>query len=215
MHLILVPSVITLAVTILRLVGELNNWSSFWFSREAGGGRSPIGISWLVPIFGIYFAMKLAREGERPSSAGRVIGFAFLGIVVFFAVSALGFVIWRQPGSPGLMIVSTVGAVIAILLQRNAWPTLFKTLLAYAFAARIPVVILMLIAIYANWGTHYDVPPPGGLPAMHWFMKWILIGALPQLGFWMMFTVCVGLLFGGIAVALFHRRRQGSEAVHA
>jgi hypothetical protein len=32
---------------------------------------------------------------------------------------------------------------------------------------------------------------------------------------WIAFTVTIGLLFGGVAVALFHRRRQGSEAVHA
>jgi hypothetical protein len=213
-HLILVPSVITLAVTILRLVGELNNWSDLWFSRKAGGGLSPIGISWLVPIFGIYFAMKLAREGEGPSSVGRAVGFAFLGLAAFVAIMALGFAVWK-PGSPGLLAALIVASVASILVQRNAWPALFKTLLAYGFAARIPVAILMLIAIHGNWGTHYDVPPPGDFPAMHWFMKWVLIGAVPQMFLWIAFTVTIGLLFGAIAIALFHKRRQGTEAVHA
>jgi CHASE2 domain-containing sensor protein len=35
-QLILVPAVITLAVTLLRLVGELQNWSPTLFSREPG-----------------------------------------------------------------------------------------------------------------------------------------------------------------------------------
>jgi hypothetical protein len=42
--LILVPSVITLAVTLLRLVGELQHWPSALFNRDAGGGGSIIGI---------------------------------------------------------------------------------------------------------------------------------------------------------------------------
>ena len=35
--LILVPSLITLAITILRLVGELENWSPRYFGKAAGG----------------------------------------------------------------------------------------------------------------------------------------------------------------------------------
>ena len=36
-RLIIVPSVITLAVTVLRLVGELQHWSTRLFNPEAGG----------------------------------------------------------------------------------------------------------------------------------------------------------------------------------
>ena len=70
-RLVLVPAVITLAVTLLRLVGELQNWSSTLFNREAGGGGALIGIVWLVPIFGVYFALRLAREGEGPGKVLR------------------------------------------------------------------------------------------------------------------------------------------------
>ncbi len=45
--LILVPAVITLAVTILRLVGELENWSPLFFNKHAGGGGALIGTQWL------------------------------------------------------------------------------------------------------------------------------------------------------------------------
>ena len=70
--LILVPAGITLGVTILRLVGELNGWSPALFNSEAGGGGAIVGITWLVPVFGIYFALKLARSGAAPTSAARV-----------------------------------------------------------------------------------------------------------------------------------------------
>ena len=37
MSLILIPSVVTLFVTILRVYGELHNWPRPWFSSQAGG----------------------------------------------------------------------------------------------------------------------------------------------------------------------------------
>jgi len=58
--LIIIPAVITLGVTILRLVGELAHWPTPWFSAVAGGGAAVVGISWLPIIFGPYFALKLA-----------------------------------------------------------------------------------------------------------------------------------------------------------
>src|SRR5215469_1002887 len=94
------------------------------------------------------------------------------------------------------------------------WPALFKTLLAYGYAARIPVAILMLFAIKGNWGTHYDVPPAADFPAMHWLAKWFWIGAIPQLVDWIAFTMMVGSLFGAIAVGvtkLIHRTRQEED----
>ena len=90
-RLIFIPSVITLAVTLLRLFGELQGWPSVLFSREAGGGGSIIGITWLALIFGVYFALKLLRAGEAPLSAVRVIGFALLGLLLTFVGGFLGF----------------------------------------------------------------------------------------------------------------------------
>jgi hypothetical protein len=48
-RLILLPAVISAAVTILRLVGELQHWSSRWFSTETGG-IVPDGVSWVIGI---------------------------------------------------------------------------------------------------------------------------------------------------------------------
>jgi hypothetical protein len=57
--LILIPAVITLCITLLRLAAELMNLPSWLANRQAGGVGALIGISWLPPIFGIYFARKL------------------------------------------------------------------------------------------------------------------------------------------------------------
>jgi hypothetical protein len=214
LQLILIPSVITLGVTILRLLGELNNWSDFWFSKAPGGGLSPIGISWLIPIFGVYFALRLMREGKAAAKPGRVILLSLLAIAIAVVASLLSFTfISREPGHPASIVLLSVLLFVLIYMQRNGWPALFKTLLAYAFAARIPVAILMLIAIAGNWGTHYDVPPSETFPAMHWFWKWVVIGAIPQLFLWIWVTVTLGSLCGGITALL--RGSKQSETVHA
>jgi len=100
-RLIVVPAVITLAVTLLRLVGELRHWSPTLFSREAGGAGALVGIVWLVPIFGIYFAIRLNKAGQGPASRGRAIGFA---VAALLAEVVLGFAIFRL----SLPIVATI-----------------------------------------------------------------------------------------------------------
>ena len=65
-------------------------------------------------------------------------------------------------------VVSLAGLAVAFW----AWPGLGRVLLTYAFAARIPVVLVMLFAILGHWGTHYDVLPTGA-PEMPPFPKWL------------------------------------------
>jgi hypothetical protein len=159
-QLILIPSVITLVVTIVRLVGELQHWSEVFFKRSAGGMGAIIGIAWLPVFFGPYFAMRLAGGNQGPKSAGKTIGFAVLGVVLYFAGGFVGFA--PQLNFPGKIAVGLLLMVAASAVQFLAWPALAKTLLAYAYAARIPVLIVMYLAITGNWGTHYDaVSPPG------------------------------------------------------
>ena len=208
-QLVLIPAIISFAVTILRLVGELNDWSPQLFSREAGGGGSFVGISWLVPIFGVYFGMKLIRGGYTPHGNVKVVALAVAGAVagMVLIVPFIG----RGPTDPLAILMTFLGAGVAVALQRIAWPELFKTLLTYAFAVRIPVAIVMLVAIFGDWGTHYDVPPPGGLPEMSAFAKWLFIGAVPQFSFWIMFTLVIGSLSGGMA-ALVMRAKAPRKA---
>ncbi len=212
--LILVPAVITLAVTLLRLVGELQGWSPLLFSREPGGGFAFVGISWLVPVFGAWFGWKLARAGAGPGGLGRALGRA-LGFttVALFILPALGFVagaLKLDPHGTGTLAIYVVGAIAALVVGLRAWPALGRTLLAYAFAARIPVALLMLVAIFGNWGTHYDVAPYPEFPAMAPLAKWFYIGFLPQMTIWIAFTVVVGSLFGIVAGAIARRGRAAA-----
>jgi len=201
--LILVPAVITLAITLLRLTGELMNWSSFLFNKAAGGGGALIGIAWLVPIFGFYFARQSIKANDLPTGIGRVFGYSFLGIVVYAGLFATA--LQLAPTNVLLLsIMGTAAAAVGLFIVRKAWPSLFSTLFAYGLAARVPVAIVMFFAIMNNWGTHYDVPPPN-FPEMGPFAKWVVIGVVPQLTFWIFFTVTIGSIFGGIAVAVTKR----------
>jgi len=204
--LILVPAVITLAVTLLRLVGELQGWSPLFFNREAGGGGALVGISWLVPVFGAWFGWKLARAGSGPGGIGRARGRARRARA---RVPALGFVMEKagmNQQNLATLSVFVVASIVALVIGFKAWPALGRTLFGYGLAARVPVVIVMLVAMLANWGTHYDVAPSPDFPAMGTLAKWFWIGLLPQLTIWMAFTVVIGGLFGIGAAAIARRR---------
>jgi hypothetical protein len=202
--LIFVPAVITLAITVLRLFGELQHWSRTFFNPTAGGGGAILGITWLAPLFGIYFAIKLVHAGEGPKSAGLGILWSLLALV---PVVAGGYCFNRaQFQSPGLIALAFAFIAVAALVPAMGWRSLFKVLLAYAYAARVPVVILMFFAIQGNWGTHYDVTPPGFPADVGFWTKYLYIGFLPQMIMWIAFTTIMGTLFGSVA-AIFASQR--------
>ena len=208
-ELVLVPAIITLAVTLLRLVGELQGWAPAFFSRQGGGGRAVVGIVWLVPVFGVYFAVKLGRAGLGPRSIGRAIGYSLLGLLLAPASGALA-------SAAGVSQLQIIGVVSLVFLAGGwvacqGWRELGRTLFAYALAARVPVVLVMLAAILGNWGTHYDAAPPD-FPEMGPMAKWALIGLFPQLTLWIGFTLTVGMLFGSIAVAIVRPRPRQAAA---
>ena len=202
MQMILWPALITLAITLLRLVGEMQGWSKVLFNPAAGGGGAIVGISWLPFLFGPYFAWKLARSGRAPQSPWKVAGLALLGIVaaiaVFAGVTSLGL------NTPTLVLAFVLTGATA-LIPWKAWPDLTKVLLAYGLAARVPVVIVMFAAISGSWGTHYDVlppDPPASLMELGLVGRWFFIGFLPQLTVWIAQTVLIGTLFGAVVVAI-------------
>lgn len=210
--LILVPAIITLAITILRLVGELQNWSPLLFNRSAGGGGAIVGISWLPVIFGPYFASKLAAAGDGPSSLGKM--FAAIGaeLVVFI----LGGIVFFTGFTKHMGSVSIVGFVLMLVsafIPRIGWRSFGNALVAYAFAARIPVLIVMYIAMSANggqgWGTHYDVTAPG-FTAASFGQKFLDEAVLPQMGMWIGYTAFIGGLLGAIFFAIFGRKRAAA-----
>lgn len=150
--LILIPALITLAITLLRLGGEFMDLPSWLASKKAMGPGALIGISWLPPIFGIYFSLKL------------------------------------------------IGA------SGKHWWNLFKTLFLYGLAARIPVIIIMGMAIYGNWGTHYDAFI-GSLTEATRIVKFLRGGVMIQLVWWVLiWTVGSGMLTGLIASLIRSRR---------
>ena len=171
-RLLLVPALITLALTQLRLTGDLLCISGF----------GPYEIAWLVPIFGAYFALHLAKAEETAPTSGSLFKSSLLPMALF----AAGLLLFH-PTSGGMAAVS----LVAIVLIRRAWPRLGTLLLGYALAARLPVIITMLGATLNGWETVYDVSPYS-----------VLAGLLPQLTVWIGFTVVVGSLAGALALAL-------------
>jgi hypothetical protein len=207
-RLILVPALLTLGVTVLRLAGELMNGSPTFFSRAVGGGAAVVGIIWLVPVFGVYFARRLAREGSS-APLGRAGGFAALGLLAFVVLAAAGF--QRPIASPSQFLLIAAGAFAGIAVTRSGWPRLWQVLLAYGLAARIPVAIVILLGILNGWNTHYDSPPPG-LPDMGPLARWIAIGVIPQLTIWIAVTVVLGTLAGAASLALLPPRQVPGAA---
>ena len=118
--------------------------------------------------------------------------------------------LWRPnvPLTESFTIVFVAFAIVGLAIGILAWPALGRTLLAYGLAARIPVALLMLVAMLGNWGTHYDARP--SLPAMSTLRWWVGIGLVPQLFFWIHVTIVLGALFGIVAAAV--ARRRGTAA---
>jgi hypothetical protein len=209
-RLVLGPSLIALAVTLLRVAGELGRWSERWFSPETGGiiprGTSWLfGITWLAAPFGAYFAIKLARAGEGTLRPWRAFGWSAAGLVLVLAGLRL---VWRLPiPFPPILIlvwlVMSAGAALAWV----GWPALGRTLLCYGLASRLPVIVVMFLAMRGNWGTHYDYV---GMPApfqMPFWPRFLWLAFFPQLVFWVGFTVLLGSVAGSLAIVLFMRPR--------
>jgi hypothetical protein len=125
-----------------------------------------------------------------------------LAIVVVIGISFGITAMFGHDHLPALVVMELLVTAGGLAIVAKVWPDLFKTLVAYAFAARIPVAILMFFAILGKWGTHYDALPPNFPEGVGWFATWVVIGLLPQLTVWICFTAVIGMLFGGIT-ALF------------
>jgi hypothetical protein len=204
--LILVPALITLGITFLRLGGELAHWSPRFFSPAAGGGAAVIGISWLPFVLGPYFAIKLTKSGYGAPSLWKAFGTALLGVAIFLAAVFVGFA--PKLNFPGKQLVGYLLLALAASMVTLGWPALFRVLVAYGYAARIPVAIVMFFAIRGHWGTHYDVLPPVYRGSTSFFDVYMKIAFLPQMVLWIALTVLVGALFGSIVTALVFRGKM-------
>ena len=217
------PFAISLIVTLLRLTGELLHWSPRWFNT-ASGGVLPQGVSWIIGIvwlplpFGVYFALRLARAGRGPASAGRAVLLAVVGVLLL-----AGFFLFVLPRLPRtdfhvVLLLIWLSAVVAAALQWLGWRALAKTLAAYGLACRIVVVTIMLLAMLGHWGTHYDYGQDADVAHLGFNTKFWWLAFFPQLVFWVGFTVVLGSLSGSITYALAGRRaahttERAAEAV--
>jgi hypothetical protein len=208
-RLVMVPALIALGVTLLRLAGELLGWSSRLFSREAGGLGAVVGIIWLAPAAGVYFAWRLVKMGAGPPSPRRAMVHALAGVGVFVAFGLVAVLVWPPYRVQVMAAAATALAIVS--LQLRGWPTLCRTLLLYGVASRVPVVLVMLLAIYGSWGTHYDAFPPG-FPLVDPLEKWLWGGLVVQMTLWVGNTVLLGAACGSVTAALLLKRRREAGA---
>ena len=209
-----IPIAISAGVSLLRLAGELLHWSEAWWNPETGGIAVRgftwvVGITWLPVLFGPYFAVALWKQGERAPAPAKALVLALGALIA--AVLGLRLLVPLVPlPFPQVLLVIWSIMALAGALQAFGWTALFQTLLCYALASRGIVAIVMFFAMRGNWGTHYEQGAPG-FPEMAPLPKWLWIGVLPQMTFWMAFTLIVGGFVGGLA-ALATGRRESAAA---
>jgi len=210
LSLVLVPAVITLLVTILRLVGELEGWApSFFATGDMKDGWQPgwVGISWLMPIFGLWFGFRLQRLSGEPERLGRGVALVLvaLGVLVggFVGLQKLGVIVMpsaEAPGEPSGTGYALCLLVVAALLAMAAWWRLGRVLLLYAVLARIPVLVVTYLAVHNGWQTHHVLLPPG-FPDVEGTERFFSL-AISQVTFWIVATLMTGGLFGLLGARL-------------
>jgi hypothetical protein len=144
----------------------------------------------------------LAGSGEEPSSYGKAFATTLGGLA---AMVLGGFVLFKSGNSAALAILGFVLALVAAFIARTGWRSLGSTLIAYAFAARIPVLIVMFFAMSAGWGTHCDAVEARFATAPLW-TKFFYEAFLPQMMVWIGYTAVVGSLCGEIVAPIFARK---------
>src|SRR5215472_7624194 len=201
-RLVLIPSLIAIGVTLARLTGELRHWPRPLVNPDVCG-KAILGIIWLVPIFGIYFAMKLWRS-RQPSRLSVAIALAVAGLLL----KLLGtYVMERQGPYLPRMSLNFAVTLAGLLLQFLAWPELAKILLAYGYVSRVPVAVVQFLAMRGAWGTHYDALDPD-FPKIGFWPTYLRVAFVPNIFFMEAYTVIVGVLVGCVACALWRRAYQ-------
>jgi hypothetical protein len=203
LRLIAIPTVLTLGVNIARLWLEVNGT----INSESGGGGALLGISWLMFLFGAWFAFRLRRLGSAPRVAKSFL-LPLIAAVAFMGAAAMTFASSPEgadvPMDEMRSAVSLLAAVCCggALLCFVAWPKLSWTLLLYAIPARLTVLALTWLAKDQGWDTHYT---KFGQQGQQTDLQGTMTGAsIAQLGIWVPLTVILGSLTGCV---LFGRKK--------
>ena len=179
-----------------KVLGRRLHRQSFthWFTISVSAKQNPIMLYWArFPKVGRSMGVLAMRNHPflKRLLAGPLL--AVLGGRLLKTSWTGNFALWA--------VVSVAVAAAAFA----AWPALGRLLLAYAYAARIPVALVAAAAVWKHLGTHYDVPPPG-FPAMPQLSRWLWIGLLPQMTIWVAWTVALGVPFSALGWLLASRR---------
>ena len=158
-----------------------------------------VGITWLALPFGAWFAWRLARAGVPKPRAGRALLIAVLAIVVLYGGGRLVSLV--RIGFPAFLLAIWGVAVVAATVAWRAWPALGRVLLAYGLLSRAVVAIVMFLAIRGQWGTHYDYADSPGVREMSFWTAYVSLAFVPQLVFWVAYTIVLGALAGAVVVA--------------
>ncbi|HEX9188802.1 MAG TPA: hypothetical protein VGB87_17100 [Vicinamibacteria bacterium] len=199
------PALVALAVTLLRLAGELLGWSEAWFSR-ATSGLVPegalswlVGITWLALPFGAWFARGLLRSGEVPTGGSRAVLGAIAAVALLYAGTRL--VPLLPLGFPGFLFAIWGVGLLAAILAWRAWPALGRVLLIYGLLSRAVVAAVMLLAMHGRWGTHYDYQDVPRIHELPFPIAYLTFAFVPQMVFWVAYTVVLGMVAGTIVGA--------------
>ena len=203
-RLLLWPSLITLAISVARFVGEVNGL----VVTTSGGAGALLGIVWLVFVFGAWFGYRLSRAGAGPRVRWAFV-WALLALLAFAGTVAYGFrplVGAERTDETFAALRQAVLIAVAVAIAGAAamfvvWPRLAWTMLLYAIPARLTVLVLTVVAKSGGFDTHYQKMGPMGIERD--LPSTLLSVCVAQLGGWVPFTIIGGVLAG----ALFGRAR--------
>lgn len=209
-RLILWPSLITLAVSITRLVGQLQGW----ITTRSGGEGALLGITWLAFLCGGWFGIRLRNSGSAPALRPAWL-WTLLPPLAFFGAFGYRMYCYQQAGftmqdqsdaayehiRQTLQLAVLVGGV-GMLLTFATWARLAWTLLLYGLVARVGVVAITYVAKTQGWDTHYTKLGPGGIEKD--LGETMIAACIAQFGMWVPFTV----MFGGFVGCLFAKKKS-------
>jgi hypothetical protein len=200
--LLLWPSVLTLALSVARLVGQVQGW----LPPTSGGAMHPLGIVWCVFVFGAWFGWRLSRAHlgprvRRPWAWALAALLALAGTVMWqfrpFLGAGTDDATFQQLRVAVMVIVGVALAAGALMFV--VWPRLAWLMLLYGLGARGTVVVLTILAKQQGWNTHYTKFGPSGIERD--MADTIVSASFAQLGGWVPFTIVGGVLAGGIVLA--------------
>lgn len=212
LRLILWPSLLTLGISVARLVAEVQGW----LTSASGGRLLPLGITWCVFVFGAWFGWRLSRAGAGPRLR-KPWAFALVALLAAIGTAAFLFrplVAADQSEATfervrhAVLVIAAVAASGALLMF-VVWPRLAWTLLLYALPARGTVVALTWLAKHQGWDTHYTKFGPPGIERD--MAGTIESACFAQFGFWVPFTILGGVFAG----CLFAKRSPGAAGAHS